>query len=85
LQQLEDAAALDFFLGKNKVCWTELTNLPSIRCSEINPLLKGKVEKVNKQKILLVAKRQFMPFMRKTALTIKVEDVLCDHFGPYQR
>ena len=48
-QQLEDAAALDFFLQKNKVCWTELTiSMPVIRCSEIDPRRKGKVEKVTK-------------------------------------
>jgi hypothetical protein len=46
-QQLEDVAALDFFLQKNQVCWTEIS-LSVIRCSEIDPRHKGKVEKVLK-------------------------------------
>lgn len=41
---MEDAAALDFILSENKVCWTEL-NYHAISCSEINPSKKGRVDK----------------------------------------
>lgn len=44
VKKLEDVAALDFFLQKNKVCWSEIT-LSVIRCSEINPRHRGRVEK----------------------------------------
>ena len=44
VKKLEDVAALDFFLRKNQVCWTEIS-LQAIRCSEINPRHKGKVNK----------------------------------------
>jgi low density lipoprotein receptor-related protein 5/6 len=37
--------ALDFVLNDNKVCWTEIKK-QVIRCSEINPHKKGRVEKV---------------------------------------
>ena len=36
VRKLDDVQGLDFFLKKNKVCWTEL-NEPKIKCSEINP------------------------------------------------
>ena len=43
-QPLEDAAALDFVLKDNKVCWSEIRT-QVIRCSEIDPAKKGKVRK----------------------------------------
>ena len=39
VRKLDDVQGLDFFLKKNKVCWTEL-NKPSIKCSEVNPAHK---------------------------------------------
>ena len=44
VKKLDDVAALDFFLTKNQVCWTEISSAV-IRCSEINPDKKGKVDK----------------------------------------
>lgn len=44
VKKLEDVAGLDFFLQKNQICWTEIS-LPAIRCSEIDPRHKGKVDK----------------------------------------
>jgi hypothetical protein len=44
VKPLEDAAALDYFLRDNKVCWTEI-HTKVIRCSEIDPKKKGKVKK----------------------------------------
>ena len=34
VKKLDDVAALDYFLTKNKVCWTEISSAV-IRCSEI--------------------------------------------------
>ena len=44
VKELDDVAALDYFLAKNKVCWTEISSAV-IRCSEVDPEKKGKVEK----------------------------------------
>ena len=46
VKQLEDAAALDFFLTDNRVCWSEI-KLAVIKCSDVDPKKKGRVEKVN--------------------------------------
>ena len=45
VKQLEDAAALDFFLADNRVCWSEI-KLSVIKCSDIDPTKKGRVKKV---------------------------------------
>ena len=47
VKQLEDAAALDFFLTDNRVCWSEI-KLAVIKCSDVDPKKKGRVEKVKK-------------------------------------
>ena len=44
VKKLDDVAALDYFLAKNKVCWTEISSAV-IRCSEVDPEKKGKVDK----------------------------------------
>jgi len=44
VKNLEDAAALDYFLEKNIVCWSEI-NREVIRCADIDPRAKGKVAK----------------------------------------
>jgi len=46
VKNLEDAAALDYFLEKSRVCWSEI-NREVIRCANIDPRVKGKVEKDN--------------------------------------
>jgi len=46
VKNLEDAAALDFFLDLNKVCWSEI-NREVIRCAEIDPRSRGKVTKTD--------------------------------------
>ena len=46
VKNLEDAAALDYFLEESKVCWSEI-NREVIRCSSIDPRAKGKVTKVD--------------------------------------
>jgi len=46
VKNLEDAAALDFFLDLNQVCWSEI-NREVIRCAEIDPRSRGKVSKAN--------------------------------------
>ena len=45
LQGLEDAAALDYLLKDNRVCWTEIS-LSKIRCSVLDPEKQGAVAKV---------------------------------------
>lgn len=44
-QGLEDAAALDYLLKDNRVCWTEIS-LSKIRCSVLDPEKQGAVAKV---------------------------------------
>jgi len=46
VKNLEDAAALDYFLEESRVCWSEI-NREVIRCANIDPRVKGKVEKKN--------------------------------------
>merc|ERR1719392_496994 len=46
VKNLEDAAALDYFLEESKVCWSEI-NREVIRCASIDPRAKGKVTKVD--------------------------------------
>ena len=46
VKNLEDAAALDYFLEDSKVCWSEI-NREVIRCAKIDPRAKGKVDKVD--------------------------------------
>jgi len=41
VKNLEDAAALDFFLDLNQVCWSEI-NREVIRCAEIDPRSRGR-------------------------------------------
>lgn len=44
VKNLEDAAALDYFLEESRVCWSEI-NREVIRCATIDPRVKGKVDK----------------------------------------
>jgi len=44
VKNLEDAAALDYFLELNQVCWSEI-NREVIRCANIDPHSRGKVVK----------------------------------------
>jgi low density lipoprotein receptor-related protein 5/6 len=46
VKNLEDAAAIDYFLELNQVCWSEI-NREVIRCAEIDPRARGKVTKTN--------------------------------------
>ena len=46
VKNLEDAAALDYYLEESKVCWSEI-NREMIRCAQIDPRAKGKVPKVD--------------------------------------
>ena len=46
VKKLEDAAALDYFLDLNQVCWSEI-NREVIRCAEIDPRSRGKVVKTD--------------------------------------
>jgi len=46
VKNLEIAAAIDYFLKLNKVCWSEI-NREVIRCAEITPSSRGKVTKTN--------------------------------------
>ena len=51
IQGLEDAAALDYFVKDNRVCWTEIS-LSKIRCSILDPDKQGVVAKVRSRYVI---------------------------------
>ena len=76
VKQLEDAAALDFFLTEtpNRVCWSE--NRPHtavIKCSDIDPKKKGNVEKVLYTTMTIILQSTVLYLAtRKSSIRLKV-------------